>query len=758
MKSTEHPNQNPEEVADASQEENLTNVTNEITENAVAEVEITEAEAIAEPVADESPLAETVTPVEAQSVEELVSEETKEPAPEIPLETVVAETEATESEAKVDDIVEEQVADEVVVEKPAEEPVLNAEPEAQSTEVKAEAATEEEKEVADVQPEQPVAEPVVNEISEEEEEDAAAEVELEENTADIKTYSREKLVSMLETVVHEDDINSIKATVALIKVAYLARTKEEYHEMYQKAGSEEEPENISVSDPIDERFKTAFNIYKENKARFTELQEQEKVKNLEAKKLILQELRELVESEETLKKTYDDFKVLQERWKNIGMVPKTDANELWQNYHFLIERFFDKVKINKELKDLDLRKNLERKIELCEKAEELILESSMAKAFKRLQELHDEWKEIGPVPQDKREEVWDRFKNASDKINERRREFYGKVQEEQEANHGAKVVLCDQLEQVCAREYNTIKEWQNSTNQVNDLLKVWKSIGQAPKKSNQEVWNRFKGYLDSYFNTKKEFFDKLKEQQLHNYNLKVDLCVQAESHKLSTDWKSSSRELIRLQDEWKKIGPVPRKHSDRIWKRFRAACDEFFSNKSEYFKNIQHSEEDNMKVKEEIIAKLNNYELSDDRQANLSAMKELQRQWMETGHVPLKEKNRLQDEYKTALNKLYDKLKVNAVEASTMNYKSRFENIKEQPDAVRIINRERISLQTRIDEMKEEILLWENNIGFFANSKQANVLKAEFEAKIAHAKDELSKLEAKMKFLNKTAREQQQNQ
>lgn len=755
MKSTEHPNQNPEETLNISQEENLTEITTEITENFVAEADDTKPSETTESVPKKRKSAVPKKTTRKKPVGEPdVENNEQEPVAQVD-ETPGGEKE--ESEDDTDDIAGNREVK--TVSKKVTTGESSAETQLSESALQQGVDMSEEPEIVDKEEAQkPEGISPVADVSDEEEEDAVAEVELEENTADIKTFSREKLVSMLETVVHEDDINSIKATVALIKVAYLARTKEEYHEMYQKAGAEEEPENISISDPIDERFKIAFNIYKENKARFTELQEQEKNRNLEAKRLIMKELKELVESEETLKKTYDDFKALQDRWKSIGMVPKADANELWQNYHFLIERFFDKVKINKELKDLDLRKNLERKIELCEKAEELILESSTARAFKRLQELHDEWKDIGPVPQDKREEVWDRFKNASDKINERRREFYGKMQEELEANYAAKVVLCDQLEQIGAKEYTSIKEWQQSTNQVNELLKVWKSVGQAPKKSNQEVWNRFKGYLDNYFNSKKEFFDKLKEQQLHNYNLKVDLCVQAESHKLSTDWKNSSRDLIRLQDEWKKIGPVPRKHSDKIWKRFRAACDEFFSNKSEFFKNVQHSEADNMKVKEGLIAKLKNYELTDDRQANLTAMKEIQRQWMETGHVPLKEKNRLQDEYKSALNKLYDKLKVNAAEVSTMNYKSRFENIKEQPDAARIINRERISLQTRIDEMKEEILLWENNIGFFANSKQANVLKAEFEAKISHAKDELAKMEAKMKFLNKTAREQQQNQ
>ncbi len=585
------------------------------------------------------------------------------------------------------------------------------------------------------------------------------EFEVEEGLAEsLEHKSRLQLVELLEEVVKDPDVNVIKNQVTLIKVAYLKCTHDEKEKMFQLAASEEESESFEVADPLEERFRNAFNIYKHNKARYAEQVEKEKIQNLEAKKHILEELKILISSEETLKKTYDDFKVLQDKWKAIGMVPKNDAPGIWQNYHFLIEKFFDKVKINKELKDLDLRKNLEHKIELCEKAEELIIETSITKAFKRLQELHEEWKELGPVPQDKREEVWDRFKTASDKINDRRHEFYTKIQDEQDANYAAKVVLCDQAEQVVSKEYSSIKQWQESTQQVNELLKMWKSIGQASPKMNNEVWIKFKGHLDNYFANKKEFFGKLKEQQLHNYNLKMDLCVQAEALRLSSEWRNASRDLIRLQDEWKNIGPVPRKHSEKIWKRFRAACDEFFQRKAEFFKNIQSTENENLVRKQEILKKLEEFEYVEDRQANLETVKELQRQWMETGHVPIKEKDKLQNDYKAAVNKIYDKLKVDVSEQRMSNYRNRFENLKEQPDAQRIINKERNSLQIHIDELKEEILLWENNIGFFANSKQANILKSEFEAKIARAKEELAGLEAKKKFLQKAAREQEQQQ
>jgi hypothetical protein len=702
MEPTKHPDQNPESEQLPIQEENAQNQT-EVNPEIQPATEVTELPAeIKEEIQSEAPVAEPVQASETAAIE--VSTEVK-----------VAEIVITDSEPEpqpVTEAVEETV-----------QPVLTTE-------------LHDESEMMD-------------------ETIAAAEAAHHSPELDLADMDREQLVALLEETVQNQDVNEIKSKVALIKVAYLALANKDRQEMYQNAAASEEAENFEIVDPLEDRYKAAFGIYKQNKTRFTEDQEKVKIQNLEAKKEILEKLKVLISSEETLKKTYDEFKALQEEWKGIGMVPKAEAQGIWQNYHFLIEKFFDKVKINKELKDLDLRKNLERKIELCEKAEELVLENSISQAFKKLQELHEEWKEVGPVAQDKREEVWDRFKTATEKINDRRHEFYKQVQGEFEANYAAKVVLCEKAEQLVATEFSSIKQWQDSTQQVNDLLKMWKSVGQAPQKLNNEIWNRFKTQLDLYFSNKKEYFGKLKDQQLHNYNLKVELCLQAEAHRQSSDWKNSSRELIKLQDEWKKIGPVPRKHSEKIWKRFRTACDEFFNAKNEHFKGLQASEGANLQIKLDIIARLSAFEYSENRQESLSKVKELQREWMETGHVPIKEKDKVQTDYKNAVNKIYDKLKMDSSEAFQQNYRSRFENVKDQPDASRIINRERTGLQSKIDSLKEEILLWENNIGFFANSKQANLLKAEFETKIARAKEELSSLEAKAKILRNVAREQQ---
>ena len=579
--------------------------------------------------------------------------------------------------------------------------------------------------------------------------DEAAEHEIHESEEDFDRHTRAELVTLLEQAVADPDINVVKTRIALIKVTFMKKTKEEnlrrYETVMEEGGSKEELEGRP--DELEERFNEVFNIYKANKLRYNEEQEKIKNENLQKKLHILEELRTLINSEETLKKTYDEFRILQDRWKEIGIVPRTEINNLWQNYHFLVEKFFEKVKLNKELKDLDLKKNLEAKIALCEKTEELLLETSIIKSFKQLQKFHEEWKEIGPTPADKKDEIWERFKTATDKINERRREHYARIEEDQQKNLETKNALCDQAEEVLTLKNETTREWQDHTNKINELLKIWKSVGPVPQKTNAAIWARFKTCLDTFFANKKEFFDKLKEQQLHNYNLKVDLCVQAEAIRISTDWKKTTNEMIRLQNEWKKIGPVPRKHSERIWKRFRVACDEFFNAKSSYFANIHTHEEENMQRKVDLMNRLKVHDFTDDKNANLEVLKNFQREWTEIGHVPIRDRDRLQNEFRGLINERLDKLQINALEISTASYQTRFDQLKNDPQSRRLINREREQLMSRIAKMKDDINLWENNIGFLASSKNADILKVEFGKKIDRAKSELKVMEAKLKMI-----------
>ncbi len=585
-------------------------------------------------------------------------------------------------------------------------------------------------------------ESVVAEDEEDEEEEDGSDLNYE-------SFNREQLVDLLEKAVSENDIALIKKKVANIRIEFekLNKThKEAAFKKYMDEGGEAEA-YAPIDDVFEQRFKMAFDKFKQIKARFNEEQEKAKTNNLILKNQILEGLRVLIDSEEPLKKINDDFKVLQDSWKSIGMVPKNEVTALWNNYHFLVEKFYDKIRIIKELKDLDLRKNLEAKISICEKAEDLLVNFTQSDSFKKLQQLHEEWKEIGPVPLDKKDEVWERFKAASDQINDRRREYYTGMQEEQNNNYAAKVALCESAEKLIGGDVESVKQWQDITDQLNELLKVWKSVGPAPRKVNDEVWTRFKGYLDAFFANKKDFFTKLKEQQLNNYNLKLNLCVQAESLMSSNDWSATTKELIRLQKEWKNIGPVPRKQSDKIWKRFRAACDEFFNQKSEFFKHIHHAEDENLELKLSILKQVQELVLGEDRNANIEILKDFQRQWLEIGHVPIKDKDKLQNDFRNAVNKHFDTLKMNSQEVSSTNYKQKFESMKDQPEANKIISRERLFLQNKMTKLQEDIKIWENNIGFFANSKNSNMYKAEFEQKIEKAKEELKGIEAKIKIL-----------
>ncbi|NLH33827.1 MAG: DUF349 domain-containing protein, partial [Lentimicrobium sp.] len=371
------------------------------------------------------------------------------------------------------------------------------------------------------------------------------------------------------------------------------------------------------------------------------------------------------------------------------------------------------------------------------------------KSFRELQRLHEQWKEIGPVPDDKKDEIWERFKSTTDKINQRRRDHYKQLQEEQEANLAAKVALCEKADSLLAKEATSVKAWQERTRQFNDLFKMWKSIGPAPKKQNDEIWERFKTTIDAFYTEKKEHFSKIKDQQINNYNLKLELCLQAEALKDSDDWRKSSRELIDLQKQWKEIGPVPRKHAEKIWQRFRGACDEFFNRKSAHFSGIRIKEAENLKLKEELIASVENHNFGTDRAENLEVLKEYQREWTEIGFVPFKEKDRLQNAFRNAINKRLDQLNISNSEIMLSTFMSRIDNIKGTAEGNRQLQREQTFLQNKINQLREEIMLWENNIGFLADTKNANIVKSDFEKKIEKAKSELSAMEAKLKYLTK---------
>ncbi len=600
---------------------------------------------------------------------------------------------------------------------------------------------------------------------------APEEIEIPEIPDDLyDNYTKQQVVECLEEFVKEEDVNKIKKQVSLLRLRFNQLVKEEKEqqkmesrmqqsekpaeeeEKKEESGENEEnaaetPAPLTEDQILEKRFHEAFQQYKENKQKYNEEQERIKQQNLEAKQKLLEKLKELIDSEISLKEIYDQFKAIQEEWKNIGPVPQANVTETWQNYHFFVEKFFDKVKINKELKELDWKKNLESKITLCEKAEALLLEPSIFESFNLLQQYHNEWKEIGPVPDDKKEEIWARFKNASDMINQKRREHYEQMAQEQENNYQAKLALCLRAEEITKIDFSSMKVMNEVSNEAVELLKTWKTIGPAPKQHNDEIWARFKTTLDQFFERKKEAMQKIKGEQVENYNRKLNLCIQAEAIAQRKDWKKATEELLNLQKEWKEIGFVAKKQSDAIWKRFRKACDDFFAAKEAYFSDIEAHEKENQAAKEALIQKVIDTPLAETREADLEIIKAFQREWTAIGYTPIAEKERLWKEFRAAIDRRFEQLRNNENDMRRNNYQQHIQNILGEEHSNTALKKEKQLLENKIAKMKEEVTLWENNLGFFANSKNADLLKAEFEKKIEKSKEKIKELEENLKLL-----------
>lgn len=659
-------------------------------------------------------------------------------------------------EAQTNAVQTPPAAEEAAAEQPVAEPqpVVANEPEnsptAETTQSVAEKTPEVQDSVAEMMADIENTQAEAIPVTESENDDEVSEESVEQIEREYFDFTLEQAVDELQKVVVEPNYNKIKNRVGVLKSKAIKKIKELKKELFDKfieeGGNKDEyqPEELE----IEKKFHEALNIFKNNKDKFLAQLEEEKQKNLQTKLSIIENLKELLEADVTLKERSDKFREYEEQWKAVGKVPQSESNNLWQNYHFYVDKFYDLLRINKELRSLDLKKNLEQKIKLCEQAESLLLEDSINKSFKMLQQLHEEWKELGPVAEEKKEEIWERFKNASDRINQRRREFYDKLYAEQENNYNAKVVLCEKAEELIAQDATSIKENNAISDQLTELLKVWKTLGPAPAKVNDEIWERFKTSLDKFFQAKKEYFQQLKDTQTQNYNMKVNLAIKAEAISERTDWRAATEELIGLQKEWKEIGSVPRKNAEAIWKRFRAACDKFFEAKANYFANKDSIEKENQQKKEDLIQRILGYEFTGNKNDDLEMMKAFQREWTEIGFVPKNEKDRLYNEYKTAVNQRFADMKVSMEEVRHSNFKNRIDNILNDPNADRLLDKEKRFLVNKLTQLKEDINLWENNLGFFSNSKNADLLKEEFSKKIEAAKVEVKELEYKIKMMN----------
>jgi hypothetical protein len=578
--------------------------------------------------------------------------------------------------------------------------------------------------------------------------------EQEEEMEPVEDYSalgKEELVDLMEKVLQEAEIPAIKArfnTARDLAAAIFSHEQDAALAKFIEEGGSKD-DFSPVPDPLTERFNKALKLFGKKRAEFNEKAEKQRTDNLSSKTVILKELKELIQNEENMKKAFDAFHDLQARWRAAGAIPSANVRDIQMTYKFYVDKFYDFIRINKELQELDFKRNLDSKLHLCELAEDLLMEPSLNTALKKLHALQDKWRETGPVPRDQKEEIWDRFKGTCDKIFAKRKEYLAAAGEKHAANLQSKIALCEAAEAVVPHDNWKHKDWQDAAKQLSELQIAWKKTGPASKKMNDEVWGRFRKSFDNFFKAKNDYYQKRKQEFAANMQQKTELCIQAEALQTSTDWKTTTAELIRLQQEWKNTGPVGERHSDKIWKRFRTACDGFFRNKTAHFSDVDKQYVENLEKKLKLIESVEAFVPGADTSENFEQLKAFQRSWTEAGLVPLAKKEEVQKRFKTAIDAHYDKLRAGEGDRPRPRYQSN------RPDSGRPyhghsggvdkVDGERRSLMNKISELKNEVQVWENNIGFFAKSKNAETLKKEFEDKIMKAREEIARLNDQLK-------------
>lgn len=563
---------------------------------------------------------------------------------------------------------------------------------------------------------------------------------------DYSFLTKSELVDALVGLLDEP-IDSVRDAVSQIKMAFYAIRKAEIEAEKAEflAKGNEEAAFAAAEDTEEARLKDVLGQLKEKRAEYNNAQEALRMQNLERKRAIIDEIKAIAVDPDSVNKQYNRVQQLQQEFKSIGEVPATDATELWKDYQQAAESFYDLLKINKELRDYDFKKNLEIKQQLCADAETLAEKDDVVLAFRRLQELHNQWRETGPVAKELREELWNKFKDASSVINKKYQAFFEDRKSKEKENETAKVAICEKLESLDLSGLKTYLSWDDATKAVIALQEEWKKLGFASRKVNADLFARFRKSCDDFFAKKAEFFKTMKEELSVNLQKKIALCEKAEALKDSTDWKKTSDQLVALQKEWKTIGAVAKKQSDAVWKRFITACDAFFEAKNKQTSSTRKVEHDNLKAKKEIIAAINAV-LSDETETEGGKkVRELMKKWQEVGHVPFKEKDKIYTEYKEAIDKAFEKFDMKEVKAALSNYEN---SISQMTDKDKIY-REREYLVRSYEQKRNELKTFENNMGFFnATSKNGNSMLKEMERRIQKIKDDLALIEKKITLID----------
>ena len=558
-------------------------------------------------------------------------------------------------------------------------------------------------------------------------------------------FSKENLVSAFEELLQKplddikDEVTAIKAAFILIRKGEIEKEKAEF----LAAGNEESAFAIK-DDPIEARFKELINVVKEKRTQQLAEQEAVKAENLAKKQAIIEQIIAITDDPDNINRQFSKVQQLQQEFKAIGPVPASSDSDIWKRYQLANEKFYDLLKINKELRDYDFRKNLEIKQQLCAEAEALDEMEDLIAAYKKLQELHEKWRETGPVAKEIREDLWERFKNASSVIRKKHQAFFEERKSAEKENADAKVALCEKIETISTDGLKSYNAWEAATKQILALQEEWKKLGFASIKANKALFARFRKSCDDFFAKKADFFKTMKEELAANLAHKLQLCEKAEALKDSTEWKTTTEIFVSMQKEWKTIGPVVKKHSDAVWKRFNAACDAFFESKKKLSNNAHAVEHDNLKQKKELIAQLNQALESEDPKEGAAKVRELMNMWGTIGHVPFKEKDKIYADYREAVDKAFEKFDMRGSRANLSNFEN---NISQMSSDKANYERDRL---VRIYEARcSELKTYVNNMGFLnANSKSGNSLVKELERKVEHLKEDIALLEQKIKMLD----------
>lgn len=576
----------------------------------------------------------------------------------------------------------------------------------------------------------------------------AVDSEPDTEAAPLKMYaSKYEVLERVKELAHSDETPA-KDEVDHLKTAFyklLFAEREADQKTFIENGGDPEA-YVMKTDDSEEQFKAEMGLIKEKRAKAFQQQEEEKKANLQRKQQIIEKIKMMSTSPEEANKSYNDFKALQQEWKDIKAVPAEKANELWRNYQLYVEQYYDLLNLNRELREYDFKKNLEQKTLLCEAAEKLADEPDAVSAFHQLQELHQQYREIGPVAKELREQIWARFKAASTVINKRHQQHFEELRAKEEENLVRKTALCEKVEAIAKEENKNATDWENHTKQIIDIQTEWKTIGFAPQKMNVKIFDRFRAACDDFFGRKAEFFKTLKEKFAENTKKKKEMVEQAKALMDSTDWKATSDKLIKLQKEWKTIGMVPKKVGDQLWAEFVAACNKFFEARNAATAGTRNEEQQNLDRKKEIIAKLK--ELLDSTADNVQAtLQQLIDEYGKIGHVPFKEKDKLFKEYHKVVDALYKQLNISASKQRLDNFKSSIKSMAKQGEDM--LDNERGRLMRRYEQLKSEITTYENNLGFLnASSKKGNSLIDEMNRKVNKLKDDLELIRQKIKAID----------